>query len=318
LYAIPILISVSFLKPDIAKALLIIAVIATLFNLIFPKSVIYILPVLVNRLLAALSIVISAFFMVRYIRYQEQVKQQENLLAGERQSSQMREDFIATLTHDLKTPLLGEQKTLHHLAEGTLGPVNPEQKEALEALERNTHRQIELVENLLSVYRHDNMGVELRMGLVDLDELSADILTEVQALANERHIKLEYICRRTPQKIQGEALQLKRVIANLIHNALNYTPSGGSIKVQVLEQSHQLLVEVSDTGPGLSEDDLDNVFSRFYRSEGSRHIVGTGLGLYLSRQLVKAHRGRIWAENIKPRGCKFCFTLPTVTEDQPI
>jgi two-component system NarL family sensor kinase len=287
-----------------------VAVIATLLNLVFPRNVIHISSVLVNRSLAAFSIILSAYFMVQYIRHQAEAQAHEKLLATERNMAQMREDFIATLTHDLKTPLLGEQKALQHLLEETFGGINPEQKEVLEALSRSKHRQLELVNSLLSIYRHDHLGVRLQMGLVDMDELIADILTEMQYLANERKIKLEYDCRRTPPPIKGEALQLKRVVANLLHNALNYTPAGGFIQVSLCEQTQYLLVEVVDNGPGLAEGDLENIFHRFYRAEGTRDIVGTGLGLYLSRQLIQAHRGRIWAENLQESGCKFSFILP--------
>jgi two-component system, NarL family, sensor kinase len=315
LYAIPIVISVSFLKPHIAKALLALALAATLLNLILPSNVAHVPSVLVNRLLAVLSIGISAFFIVRYIRYQEQIQEQERLLATERNLSQMREDFIATLSHDLKTPLLGGQKTLQYLLEEAFGPLNEEQKQVLEALVRSNHRQTELVESLLSAYRNDILGVEVRMTLVDMDELIADILTEVQYLGTERGIKLEYACRRTPPKIKGEPAQLKRVVANLIHNALNYTPSSGTIQVILTEHEGHLRIEVIDTGPGLPKEDLEDVFHRFYRSGGERQVVGTGLGLYLSRQLINAHRGKIWAENIAPQGCKFSFTLPIAATD---
>lgn len=310
LYTIPILISLSFLQPRIAKLLIGLAVFSTLLNLCLPQSVLQTPSVVINRLLAVFSFLVSSVFMVRYVHHQEQLIEQEKLLASEGNLAQIREDFIATLTHDLKTPMLGEQKTLEHLLAGTLGYVNPEQKEVLAALGRNKQRQLELVNNLLSIYSQDNLGVKLEMMSIDLDELIADILTEVQALANERRIKLAYDCRRTPPKVRGDALQLKRVIANLLHNALNYTPSGGFIRVCLFEKTSQLLVEIADNGPGLAEADLENVFHRFYRAEGTRDIVGTGLGLYLSRQLVQAHRGRIWAENLPGGGCKFSVTLP--------
>jgi two-component system NarL family sensor kinase len=311
LYALPILVSVSFLKPAIAQTLLLLSVLATLLNLFFPEPVTHIPSVLVNRLLAALSVIISAFFMVQYIRHQKIAQEQEKLLATERTLAQMREDFTATLTHDLKTPLLGEQKALQHLQQGLLGTLSSEQYEVLEALTRGKHRQLELVNSLLSVYKHDNLGVQLRMEAVNLDDLIADILTEVQPLARERKIELEYTCQRTPPPVRGEAFQLKRVLANLLHNALNYTPSGGFVRVRLLEEMHGLiLVEVADTGPGIPEADLEKIFHRFYQAEGTRDMVGTGLGLYLSRQLIHAHRGRIWAENSLGGGCKFSFTLP--------
>ncbi|MDH4379569.1 MAG: ATP-binding protein [Vampirovibrionales bacterium] len=315
LYAVPILISMAFSRPNVAKALLVIAVIATYLNLFFPINASLIPSIVINRSLAALSIVISSYFMVRYIHYQQHIQAQESLLQSERNVAQMREDFIATLTHDLKTPLLGTEKTILYYLKGSFGAINTEQREVMEAISRSTQRQLALVEDLSSAYRQDTVGVTLRMGLVDMDELMADSLTEVQYLALERKITLEYYCQRIPPKIKGDALQLKRVVANLLHNSLNYTPSGGSIRVNVLEQAKQLLVEMIDSGPGLALGDLENVFHRFYRGEGTREIVGTGLGLYLSRQLIQAHQGTIWVENMPKGGCKFSFTLPTVREE---
>jgi two-component system, NarL family, sensor kinase len=314
LYVIPILVSVSFLKPKISKWLLLMAVVATLSNLLLPSTMWPLSSILVNRLLAVLSMIISTIFMVSYIRHQAQVQEQETLFETERNLGKMREDFIATLTHDLKTPLLGEQTIFQHFLDGTLGPINSDHRETLEALNRSKHRQLELVDNLLSVYRHDNLGVELRIQPVDMDGLIADLLTEIQPLASERKLHVDYFCRRLPPPVKGDALQLKRVIANLLHNALNYTPSGGRIEVSVIEDDSHLVVGVADNGPGLPETELENVFHRFYRAEGTRDTVGTGLGLYLSRQLIQAHRGKIWAENRTEGGCRFCFTLPFASD----
>lgn len=311
LYIIPILISISFLKPRIAKILLALAVFATLMNLVLPISVLQNSPIVVNRLLAALAITVSAFFMVRYIRYQNRLQEQEGILATERQLAQMREDFIATLTHDLKTPLLGGEKTLQYLNDGTFGPLTHEQKDVIGALQRSNQRQLELVQTLVSTYKIDNVGAELVFTPVDMDDLVADIVTELQYLAAERKIHLNYVCQKAPSSIRGDALQLKRVVANLVHNALNYTPANGSVCIQLQEESDQLLVQVSDTGPGIPAEDLDNIFNRFYRA-GDREVISTGLGLYLSRQIITAHRGQIWIENLKP-GCRFSFALPKET-----
>lgn len=314
LYAVPILVSVTFLQPGIAKALLAMAVAATLLNLVYPTVVLGIPSVVVNRSLAAVSILISSFFMLRYIQYQAHIQAQERLLETERKLARVREDLIATLTHDLKTPLLGEQKTLYYLLEGAFGPLADEQAEVLAALHRTNERQLALVENLLAVYRHDNLGVDVQMNPINMDELVADILTELQYLANERHIALEYDCQATPPLVCGDELALKRVLSNLIHNALNYAPADGVIRVKLSQAQDKVWVAVEDTGPGLSEQDVEHVFHRFYRADGNRQVIGTGLGLYLSRQIIQAHKGRIWAENIRPHGCRFTFTLPVMPQ----
>ena len=313
LYAFPILVSVSFLRPRIAKILLALAIVATLLNLVFPRVMVDTPSVLFNRILSALSILISAFFMLRYIQYQKQIQTQERLLETERNLGKVREDLIATLTHDLKTPLLGEQKTLQYLLDESFGTLSDEQKEVLGVLQRSNNRQLSLLETLLSVYRNDNMGVDVQPEAVNMDELIADILTELQYIARERSLTLNYSCQKVPPLIRGEALQLKRVLSNLIHNALNYTPCGGYIAVSLVHNKEHLRVEVQDSGPGLSPDDLENVFHRFYRAGGDRQVIGTGLGLYLSRQIIQAHQGRIWAEN-STAGCRFIFTLPIPAE----
>jgi signal transduction histidine kinase len=113
-----------------------------------------------------------------------------------------------------------------------------------------------------------------------------------------------------PPEVQGESLQLKRVLANLLHNALNYTPAKGQIKIKLEKNDQSVKVSVCDNGPGLPNGDLRKVFHRFYRSDNGRDMVGTGLGLYLSRQIILAHQGQIWVENTCPQGCKFTFTPP--------
>lgn len=309
LYAIPMLIAASFLQPVATVVLMILAVLATLGNLLFPHKVVD-TAIISNRLLAVLSVVASAFFMVRHIRSQHRLREHEGMLINERHLAQMREDFIATLTHDLKTPLLGSVKALQYLGNGTFGSVSSEQREIIDVLLRSNHRLLDLVQMLVSAYKADNVGVGLLIAPLDLDDLVADSLTEVQCLALERNIAVSYFCKRTPPPVQADALQIRRVMANLLHNALNYTPTGGNIQVLLSEHSAHLLVEVLDNGPGISPDDLENVFNRFYHAGHAREMIGTGLGLYLSRQIIAAHQGKIWAENLHPTGCRFSFILP--------
>lgn len=310
LYTVPILISVSFLKPNIAKVLLGLATLATLLNLFIPENVSNIPSVLVNRLLATIAIAVSAWFMVQYIQYQDELKQKEAILLSERNLSQIREDFMATLSHDLKTPLLGQQKTLQHLAQGTLGALSVEQIQVVKTLENSSQNLLHLVENLLAIYRYDHMGVPLDLKPLNLDLLIAEVLLDFQIVCLDKNIHLDYDCVKTPSLIKGDSLQLRRVLTNLIQNASKYSPNGSHIKVKLQEESSSLKVSIEDEGPGFSQEDLAHFSTRFYQGKGQRQQFGTGLGLYLSRQLVEAHGGRLWAENHDPSGCQVCFTLP--------
>lgn len=310
LYCLPILLSIFFLKIQTTRLLVFLATVSTLFNLFYPAQVFSVYPILINRLLSVTAILLSSYFMIRFTTRQRDYESQANLLATEKKISQLREDFIATLTHDLKTPILGAQKALESLKIGTLGELSDEQKNTIDALERSTKRQVELIDNLQLAYKQDNMGVELSLSKVNMDDLIADVLTELQSIALERMIKLTYSCKKAPSPILGDSFQLKRIFANLIHNALNYTPAGGEVSISLFELKNELKIEVCDNGPGISDKDLELIFSRFYRSENTKNIAGTGLGLYLSYQITKAHRGKIWAENIEPHGAKFCLVFP--------
>ncbi len=316
LYTLPILLAVAYCSSQFSKLLIALGVCLTLLNIVMPVSHLTELPPVINRLLASASILMTAFTMMRYRHYQEALQAQRALLNSERQVSQMREDFIATLTHDLKTPLLGARSALSHFQDKQFGPVTGEQTDVLAAVLRGNARQLLLVEDLLATYKNDQQGVDLKMAPLDLDELIADALLEIQTLAQGRRIHLNYTCQRKPPLILGEASQLRRVLANLLHNALNYTPADGAIQVTLTEALQHLDVRIQDSGPGLPPDALEKIFHRFYRADSSREVVGTGLGLYLSRQLIQAHRGTLRAENVDTGGASFIFTLPIAVKGE--
>jgi two-component system phosphate regulon sensor histidine kinase PhoR len=104
--------------------------------------------------------------------------------------------------------------------------------------------------------------------------------------------------------------RIEQVMINLIHNAIKFTPSGGSISVSARKRDNDILFSVSDTGAGISKDDLSRIFERFYKADKARSGSGTGLGLSIARQIVEAHGGKIWAENNVGKGSTFYFTLP--------
>jgi two-component system NarL family sensor kinase len=110
--------------------------------------------------------------------------------------------------------------------------------------------------------------------------------------------------------INGDALQLGRVFTNLLINAINHTPRGGTVEIIVTEDGGDQVVKVVDSGSGITEEELPHLFQRFYQGNGDRHFSGSGLGLYLSRQIIEAHGGKIWAENYPPRGAVFAFCIP--------
>lgn len=315
LYIVPIFISLSLLNKKTTLIVLLLAVSATISDMFLPTpleewSVPYIV---ISRFIAILFMVtIVSFFFYRN-RYREQLQKQEKLLSEAYHLAQLREDFIAALSHDLKTPLLGGQKVLQYFVNGTFGKLTEEQRAAIETLLRGNSIELELIETLLTIYRNDNVGVQVQTEAVNINELIQSSISQLQYLGREQEITLNLVASDYDYIVQADKLQVQRVILNLLHNALNYAPTNSEIQIQLSDEDNFLKVSIRDQGPGLSLGDLKNIFLRFYQVESEqRPMLSSGLGLYLSRQIIEAHEGEIWAENLEPTGCQINFTLPCV------
>lgn len=222
-----------------------------------------------------------------------------------------KEDFIATLVHDLKTPLIGADRTLELIINGTLGDVDESQSEVLSMLRRSNQGLLRMVQNLIEVYRFDFSKPNLAFEATSLFDLSAECARELMAVADQKNISIEVNLAPSQGDVQVDTLAIRRVILNLLDNAIKFTPAGGSIKVWGEETPNQVTIHVKDTGIGIADEDLQKVFERFWRSEkGKGQAVGTGLGLYLCQQIVDAHQGDINVSSIEGAGTTFSVVLP--------
>ncbi len=222
-----------------------------------------------------------------------------------------REDFIATLVHDLKTPLIGADRALELIINGTLGDIDDSQSEVLQMLKRSNQGLLRMVQNLIEVYRYDFRKPDLAFELVSLFDLAGECARELMALAEQRNIALHVNLAPSQGEVQVDALAIRRVILNLMDNAIKFTTSGGTIKVWGEETPNQITLCVKDTGIGIAHDELDKVFDRFWRSDrGKGQAVGTGLGLYLCKQIIDAHRGEITVTSTEGEGTTFSIMLP--------
>lgn len=292
----------------------IVAVVLTLSNLWFPSTDGVTMATIANRVITVLALIVTAILSDRNRHYQEAIIQQQNRLQAQEQLARLREDFVSTLTHDLKTPLLGAIETLKAFQHSEFGVVNSTQQKILEMITRSHQTTLQMVEMMLDVYRNDAEGLQLHLEPVNLAILAEDAITTLQNLAATRrvHLTLNYgnsDFRRSLWVI-GESLQLQRVFANLLTNGINHAPRGSKVEI-ILEShvSHQT-VKVTDTGLGITPEELPYLFERFYQGDSDRQAKGSGLGLYLTRQIIEAHNGTIWAENRLPHGAIFGFRLP--------
>jgi two-component system, NarL family, sensor kinase len=314
LYSGPIVLASARLSRPIAFSSTAIACCLTISNIWLPDAIEVEASTIASRLIAILALVVTGGLSDRNRLYQQTLLQQHTKLQNQEQLARLRDNFASTLTHDLKTPLLGAIETLKAFQAGSFGPVQSTQKPILATMIRSHKTTLQLVETFLDIYRNDNEGLTLHLVPVDLVEIAEEVAKTLIELAASRRVHLSFNYGESDFRkflwVKGDRLQLQRVFANLLTNAINHTPRGGKIEV-VLEPgySHQT-IKIIDNGAGVRAEDLPHLFERFYQGQSDRQAKGSGLGLYLSRQIIEAHGGKIWAENHHSLGAVFAFRLP--------
>lgn len=203
-----------------------------------------------------------------------------------------REDFVATLTHDLKNPLIGCDKLLELLIDGKLNWDAAEKENLIQHIRTSNRAVITMIDNLLDVYKYDKSLAELALENTNLVQFALACIEEWTPVANLRGVTLVNL-NEEPVKVMIDATCMRRVFQNLIDNAIKYSTAGSVITIHVFADEDNAIVEITNPGQFLSRTDLNNLFSRFWRGENRKNAVGTGLGLYLCRQLIELHRGKI-------------------------
>ena len=318
LYTGTILLANYGLKPETIWRITFAAIVLTLFNIIFPGLYECDRETVVNRLIAVLALATTAWLSIKVRQYKEEIVNSQAQLKNHERLASLREDFVFTLTHDLKTPMLGAIATLEALQKGQFGIVSPTQTKVLATMSNSHAANLRLVETLLDVYRNDTEGLKLHLKTIDLAEIVNQVITSLSDLAASRrvYVVMNYGSSNFRSRfiVNGDSLQLQRVFYNLITNSINHSPRDRRVEVQLEHQGKDLVVKVCDRGSGITDEELPQLFERFYQGSNSRNSKGSGLGLYLSRQIIEAHRGTIWAENRSPEGAIFGFCLPAIAE----
>ncbi|HAA32891.1 MAG TPA: two-component sensor histidine kinase [Cyanobacteria bacterium UBA8553] len=322
LYTKPILLASSRLSRSATVKVTVIATGLTLLNVFIPKAEWHNFATVVNRLLMALALVVTGWLSERNLRHEEAIARHKAQLQAQEQLASTREDFVSTLTHDLKTPLLGAIETLNSLQQEKYGAVTAAQQKVFSTIARSHENSLGLIETLLDVYRNDTEGVRLKMAPVKLVDLAEEAIATVSGLASKRRVDVSLSFGESNARslwVNGDALQLLRVFTNLLTNAINNCPRGGKVEIVFESDSNYQVVKILDNGRGITPDELPRLFERFYQGHSDRQFVGSGLGLYLTRQIIEAHDGTVWGKNRfssqdttqrSQRGASFGFRLP--------
>jgi two-component system phosphate regulon sensor histidine kinase PhoR len=223
-----------------------------------------------------------------------------------------RRDFVANISHELRTPITSI-RLLADTLRGTTPTDAATRDQLLEKISVETEALAQLSQELLDLAQIESGQALVRLLPTPAGEIVA---TVVERFAPQAQRKAQTVRSDVPPDLVAwaDVAQVTRALGNLVHNAIKFTPAAGTIRVAASRSGADVLIEVSDTGPGIAPEDLPRVFERFFRADRSRAGDGTGLGLAIARHVIEAHGGRIWVESVgRPgQGATFRFTLPAV------
>jgi PAS domain S-box-containing protein len=235
-------------------------------------------------------------------------KSTESLLV---EADRRKDEFLATLSHELRSPLSAVLNWLQLLRGGFLDPAKA--TNALEVIDRNTRLQVKLIEDLVDISRIRAGKLTVEMAELELRSIVEAAIESIRAVAAKKTIVLNYPLGHQPLHILGDATRLQQVFDNLLSNAIKFTPSGGTVDVEVRRAGREAVVRVRDSGQGIAACHIDKIFDRFAQVDSSitRRHQGLGLGLTIAEHLVTLHRGNIAAQSDgENRGSTFTVRLP--------
>ncbi|MDO8686639.1 MAG: GAF domain-containing protein [Candidatus Berkelbacteria bacterium] len=230
---------------------------------------------------------------------------------------QMKQELISIATHELRTPITGIKGYLDMVLEGDTGGVNDETKETIQDMAGITQKLADLVDDLLNVGRIEQGRIEVKPVPMDLGQFTSDIIKELSIQAKQKNLELVFQTPQIPQ-VKADPDRTRQILINLIGNAIKYTEKGSvtvSIETsKIPNHPNSIITHVKDTGLGMSKEGQAKLFSKFYRvkTEKTRSITGTGLGLWITKKIVEMMGGKIWVESVEGKGSTFSFSLPVV------
>lgn len=236
-------------------------------------------------------------FVIRNVNFQKEMER-------------LREDFIATLTHDLRTPALAAIQTLEYFLNGKLGELNDRQRLLLETMKKSNEDMLGLVNTLLEVYKYESGRLKLVKINFLFNLLIDECVEQIRPIAESKNQKIVVNYNNIGSyEIFADRSELRRVIINLLGNAVKYTQEEGLIEVKAFIEDNDLHFSVKDNGEGINKYDIPKLFKRFSQGTQEKRSISTGLGLYLSKQIIDAHNGKIWIESDKGKGSEIFFML---------
>jgi signal transduction histidine kinase/DNA-binding response OmpR family regulator len=245
-----------------------------------------------------------------YNSERQQTIELSEALIKQQELDQLKNAFIQNVSHELRTPLAIIRGYAELMMGGDLGELSPVQQESVEVMTRRTRMLSKMLDDLLTILAAETHKLEKE--LVDLARMVELAVTDFQAQAKQAGLSLTATIDPDVPKIYADAIHMRRMLDNLLGNALKFTPEGGRISISVSHQDADVILIVADTGIGIPPEQLDKIFQRFYQVDGStkRRYGGVGLGLALVKEIVESHDGAVSVASEVGQGTTFRISLP--------
>lgn len=269
-----------------------------------------------DRAIAAMVVQLQTALQTSNRRLEDRVRERTVELshALERLSelNQLKADFVANISHELRTPMTHIVGYIDLLADDTFGPVSPQQREALETLHRAAERLNGLIDDLIQFSDTSRGGITLNVQSVSLRDMIQEMLSRMMSKAQRGNVRIEIQLPSDLPPVHADGRKITWVISQLVDNGIKFTPSGGKVTLRAGGASDRVWVTVEDTGVGIAASRMNELFEPFHQLDGSitRRQGGTGMGLYLCKQIVEAHGSKITLQSKEGSGSMFLFDLP--------
>jgi signal transduction histidine kinase len=245
-------------------------------------------------------------------RVRERTKELSRALEKLSDLNRLKADFIANISHELRTPMTHLVGYVDLLADDTFGPLTGPQREALDTLRQASQRLTDLIEDLIQFSDTSRGGVALDLQSVAVRDCLEDAVARLSAKSEKGKVRVEVHLPPVLPNVRADSRKITWVVSQLVDNGIKFTPPGGSVSVRAGTSADRVWIAIQDTGIGIPESRMDELFAPFHQLDGSstRRHGGTGMGLHLSRQIIEAHGSKLTVQSKEGSGTRLTFDLP--------
>jgi len=263
-----------------------------------------------------MRIIILCIFIISGVlvanNHNQRKKWELEIKKSEEEIQKLKQDFASMIVHDLRGPMTAIKGFTDLMATRHLGQITDKQTLALATMQKSVDMQLSLINDYLDLSKLESGRIDIYLKPLDLNQVITSAVRLVEVLAELENIKLTVEMDPTLPFVLGDEAKLEQVLVNLLTNAIKFTDEGGSVTISATAEGNMIQVSISDTGIGISDDDMPLLFDKYRQVKTGKKSEqkGTGLGLVIAKLIVEAHGGKIWANSELGKGSTFNFTVP--------